>query len=109
MRSSPTDDTSAWLRPAVSSELLNLMDIALDRSDERAFISALRIIVKAQLGFGEVAQQTGLNRTALYNVLSGEHDPRLSTIMRLLPALGLRFSLQRSDKRRMRRTKIQSK
>src|SRR3954454_21081900 len=78
-----------------SELLLAHLDTTLQKNDEPAFMSELRRMVKAHGGFATVAQETGINRTALYNVLSARHDPKLSTLMRLLPALGLRLSLKR--------------
>ena len=94
-------------KPAASSEaqvpserLLVHLDTALEQNDEPAFMNELRRIVKAHGGFASIAQETGINRTALYNVLSARHDPELSTIIRLLPALGLRLSLKRLGDRK---------
>jgi probable addiction module antidote protein len=88
--------------PYASEPPLSHLDTALERNDQAAFLNALRQIVKARGGFTALAQKTGLNRSALYNIVSGKHDPKLSTVMRLLPALGLRLSLKRSDKRDVR-------
>jgi probable addiction module antidote protein len=85
--------------PAASQPPVAHLDAALERNDMPALMSALRQIVKERGGFEAVAQRTGLNRTALYNIVSARHDPRLSTILRLLPGLGLRFSLKRTEKR----------
>ncbi len=95
---------SAFANEAESSEILfSLLEVALERNDEPAFLNVLKAIVKAQLGFSAAAEKTGINRTALYRSLSARHDPKLSTVMRLLPALGLRLSMKRSTKVRRRR------
>jgi probable addiction module antidote protein len=100
----------ASLGPPCSSEPpLSYLDTALERNDEAAFMNALRQIVKARGGFTAVAQKTGLHRTALYKLVSARHDPKLSTVMRLLPGLGLRLSLKRYEERDSRhiRTTLQ--
>jgi probable addiction module antidote protein len=94
--------------PAAPRPPLAHLDAVLEQNDMPALMSALRQIVKEQGGFEAVAQRTGLNRTALYNIVSARHDPRLSTILRLLPGLGLRFSLKRTDQRDRLHNRVKS-
>jgi len=46
-------------------------------------------------GFRAIARETTLNRTALYRLLSSDGDAKLSTLLALLPPLGMRLSLKR--------------
>jgi probable addiction module antidote protein len=97
---------TAFANEAESSQtLLRRLEAALERNDEPAFLNVLKAIVKTQLGFAAAAESAGINRTALYKSLSAKHDPKLSTVMRLLQPLGLRLSLKRSSKVRRRSIK----
>jgi|KBSMisStandDraft_5_1062788.scaffolds.fasta_scaffold568516_1 probable addiction module antidote protein len=89
---------------------LSLDDLhrALKENDEAAFMSALRKIVKENGGFSVIAQKTGINRTALYKLVSARHDPRFSTVLSLLPGLGLRLSVRRVRRQGAEHGKAQS-
>ena len=53
-----------------------------------------------------IAEQAGVTREALYKSLSAEGDPRLSTLMGVLKALGLRLRPQKiAPKRRHTRAR----
>ena len=71
------------------------LDAVLSRKDQAAFNSALRQLVEARGGFTEVANEAGLNRTALYRIVSESHDAKLSTVLALLSSLGLQLSVKR--------------
>ena len=45
------------------------------------------------MGMTAVAQETHLGRPSLYKALSGERDPRIGTVMRVLGALGVRLTV----------------
>jgi probable addiction module antidote protein len=79
-------------------ELIAALDAALKRKDQQAFLRALKPIVKEQGGFAGVARETALNRTALYRMLSSANDAKLSTLLALLPSLGMRLSMKRITK-----------
>ena len=71
------------------------LDAVLSRKDQAAFNNALRQLVEARGGFTEVANEAGLNRTALYRIVSESHDAKLSTVLALLSSLGLQLSVKR--------------
>lgn len=41
----------------------------------------------------QISEQTGLSRESLYKALSAEGNPEFSTVVRVMQALGLRFSI----------------
>jgi probable addiction module antidote protein len=41
----------------------------------------------------EIAKQAGLSRESLYKALSSEGNPEFGTVLRVIHALGLRFSI----------------
>jgi probable addiction module antidote protein len=56
------------------------LDAALEEGDREVFLLALRDVAEARLGgMGELAQQSGLNREALYRTLSAKGNPELSS------------------------------
>lgn len=48
--------------------------------------------VARAIGMSELARKTGLSREALYKALSEDGNPRLSTLMAVFKALGLRLA-----------------
>jgi probable addiction module antidote protein len=40
----------------------------------------------------QIARETGLSRESLYKALSGDRSPSLETILKVVAALGLKFS-----------------
>ena len=55
----------------------------------RYLLSTLRKAAAAK-GWSALARETGLSRSVLYAALSGEHDPQIGTVMKILKALGVR-------------------
>jgi probable addiction module antidote protein len=54
---------------------------------------ALGIIARAR-GMTEIAKQAGITREALYKSLSEDGDPKLSTLLGVIRALGMALSVQ---------------
>ncbi len=65
---------------------------------EDVFLLAVRDVVQAHGGMTALSQLTKLNRENLYNMLSKDGNPRLSSITAILDTLGLeiKFSPKRS-------------
>jgi probable addiction module antidote protein len=58
-----------------------------------AFIArALGDIARAK-GMAQMAKETGISREALYRSLSSDGNPRLSTLMGVIRALGLKLAI----------------
>jgi len=70
------------------------LDAALSEGDIEAFLQSLQKVIRARVGFTAVARNTGLNRTALYSILSSSGNPTLSTLVILLSAVGLRLAVE---------------
>jgi probable addiction module antidote protein len=63
-------------------------------SGEAAYIAhALGVVARAR-GMTKVARQAGVTREALYKALSDDGDPRLSTLLGVAKALGIRLTPQ---------------
>jgi probable addiction module antidote protein len=54
--------------------------------------AAIGTVAKAR-GMTQLANETGLSRPALYKALSGDGNPGLDTIMKVLAALGVRLTV----------------
>jgi probable addiction module antidote protein len=74
---------------------------AMEDDDPRVFLTALRNVAEAR-GMGRIAQAAGVRRESLYRTLSPTGNPRLSTLLAVLKATGLRLSLQRQKSLRDR-------
>jgi probable addiction module antidote protein len=68
-----------------------LLDEALAGGDEGDVMYALRAISDARGGIASVATVTGLSRETLYRTLSRTGNPRLSTLLALMRASGVRL------------------
>ena len=67
---------------------------ALEDSDEpRVLLMALRHLAQAQ-GIAKVAKAAGVERESLYRALSPRGNPRLSTLVAVTKAIGLRLTVE---------------
>lgn len=67
---------------------------ALEDTEEPAvLLIALRHLAMAH-GIAKVARKVGLERESLYRVLSAKGNPRLTTLMAVIRALGLSLTLK---------------
>lgn len=74
----------------VSSYIEGLFDdYAKDRNDG-ALLASLRVIAQV-CGVGDLAKKAGLTRQGLQNALSSKGNPRFSTIMAIMDAMGYRL------------------
>ena len=65
----------------------------LAEGDSAAFLIALKDVVEASGGVGELAGRVGLKRPSLYKILSKNGNPTLATLQEILKPLGLRVSI----------------
>ena len=68
----------------------------LAEKDNAAFLIALKDVVEAGGGVGELAGRVGLKRPSLYKILSKHGNPTLETLQEILKPLGLRLSVTSS-------------
>ncbi|WMJ09630.1 addiction module antidote protein [Nitrosomonas sp.] len=65
-----------------------------EAGDDAAFIAkAIGTIAKAR-GMSQLAHDTGLGRESLYKALSGDGNPSLATILKVIKALGLKLHVE---------------
>jgi len=70
------------------------LDAALESYDFKTFMRQLGEVIKARGGYSAAARAAGLNRTALYKIVSADGNPALNTLVALLTPLGLRLSIK---------------
>src|SRR5204863_5917430 len=67
---------------------------ALEDEDEpRVLLIALRQLARAR-GIAKVAKAAGVERESLYRALSARGNPRLSTLVAVTKAIGLRLTVE---------------
>lgn len=76
--------------PKLAAEYLKA---ALEEADEpKVFLAALRHVADA-LGFAKLAKAAHVERESLYRALSPRGNPRLSTLLPLIRAMGLSLTV----------------
>ena len=66
------------------------LEAAFEDGDPALIAAALGDVARAQ-GMSQLASQAGVTREALYKALSPSGDPRLSTFVGVMKALGIRI------------------
>lgn len=79
--------------PEYAREYLNA---ALEEDDYRVFLLALRHVATA-FGIKYVADEAGLNRENIYKMLSSNGNPRISSLIGLLRAVGVRLKTETAE------------
>lgn len=89
IKTTPWDPTALLTSDEAIQEYL---EIAFEDGDTKDIAIALGNIAKAK-GMTQVAKDAGITREALYKSLSEKGDPKLSTLLGVMKALGLRFTV----------------
>lgn len=71
------------------------MDEVLSMNDPAHFAIALGTVARAR-GMSKIAKKTGMSRESLYKALSSEGNPEFGTVVRVMKAIGLRFTVTNS-------------
>ena len=74
--------------------IVEYLKAALEENAPEFFVKAIGNVARA-MGMTNLAEETQLGRSSLYKALSGERDPRIGTVMKVLGALGVRLSVTR--------------
>jgi len=90
VKTEPFDAARYLTTPDAQTELLN---DALASGNAAYVAQALGVIARAR-GMTEVAREAGVTREALYKSLSDAGDPRLTTLLGVMRALGVTLSAQ---------------
>ncbi|MCV6548319.1 MAG: putative addiction module antidote protein [Cohaesibacter sp.] len=68
------------------------LEYASEDGDPALIAAALGDVARSK-GMTQLAKDTGLTREALYRSLSDKGDPKLSTLLNVIDALGLKLAL----------------
>ena len=65
-----------------------------DGDDPCVLLIALRHVAEARGGLAKIAKAAGVERESLYRALSGRGNPRLSTLVAVTKAMGLKLTVE---------------
>jgi probable addiction module antidote protein len=65
-----------------------------DTEEPKVLLIALRHLAEARGGMAKVAKAAGIERESLYRALSPRGNPRLSTLVAVIRALGLTLTVE---------------
>ncbi len=75
-------------------EVAAYIEAVLEEDDPALLLMALRNVAESQGGVAMMAEQSGLSRESLYRTLSKNGNPKISTLMSIMKALGLHLSVK---------------
>ena len=79
-------------RPRFAAEYLKA---AMDEADDpEVLLIALRHVAEARGGLAKVAKAAGIERESLYRALSPNGNPRFSTLVGVMKAVGLKLTVE---------------
>jgi len=90
-----TFDASEYIEDDQSA--LVFLEDAMETNDAAFIASAIGDVARAK-GMSAIAKETGMSRESLYRALSGEGNPQLSTVLKVLEAMGLKLSVEPASK-----------
>lgn len=82
-------DTADFLTD--SQSIAAYIEAAFEDGNPTVITHALGVVARAK-GMSQLARNAGVTREALYKALTAEGDPKLSTFIGVLKALGMRLS-----------------
>ena len=77
--------------PEEAAEYLNA---AIENGQPAVMLKALRNVADSAGGMSHLSRETGLTRESLYKALSGNGNPRLSSLDAILRVMGLQLNIQ---------------
>ena len=80
------------MRPRFAAEYLRAA--MEDTDDPEVLLIALRHIAEARGGIAKIAKAAGIERESLYRALSAHGNPRLSTLIGVMKAVGLKLTVE---------------
>ena len=71
--------------------IVEYLKATLEENDPAFFAKAVGNVARAK-GMTTIAEETQLGRPSLYKTMSGERDPRIGTVMKVLAALDVQLT-----------------
>jgi probable addiction module antidote protein len=96
------EKTSAWDAAdhlKTEADMEAYLEAALEENDSGLIAAALGDIARAK-GMTLIAKKTGLGRESLYKALSAQGNPELSTVLKVVKALGLQLQVRSGKSRK---------
>ena len=75
-------------------EVAQYIESVLEEDDPALLLVALRNVAESQGGIAMMAKNSGLSRESLYRTLSENGNPKISTLISIMKALGLHLSVK---------------
>ncbi len=69
------------------------LEDAMESSNAAVIAGAIGAVAKYK-GMTAIARETGMSRESLYRALSGDGNPQLSTVLKVLEAMGMKLSVE---------------
>jgi probable addiction module antidote protein len=88
LKTAPWDPAEYLTTP---SRIAAYLEAAFEDGDPSLIAATLGDIARA-IGMTQIATQAGVTREALYKALSASGDPRLSTFLGVMKALGIKLT-----------------
>ena len=85
-------DAAEVLSGADEEGIIEYLIDALEENDPEFFARAVGDVARAK-GMTAIAQETQPGRPNLYKALSGERDPTIGTVMKVLDVLGIQLTI----------------
>ena len=84
--------TSDYLK--TKKDVVAYLNAALEDGEPAVLLEALRNVAQTRGGMGALAKAAGVSRESLYRTLSRRGNPKIETVMELMRALGLKFTVE---------------
>ncbi len=75
------------------ADIKEYLNASFKTGDSKLIARALGDVAKIK-GMSKIAKETNLDRSSLYNSLTTEGDPKLSTLTKLIESFGYTFSIK---------------
>ena len=85
--------------------IIEYLKAALEEDDPAFFMKAVGNVARAK-GMTAIAQETHLGRPSLDKALSGERDPRIGTVMKVLAALDIQLTVAPKRARQLKHSDV---
>jgi len=83
-------DTAEYLE--TEEDVVNYLEAVFEDGDPALIAHGLGVVARAK-GMSRIAEKTGLGRESLYKALSQAGNPELTTLLKVLHALGLKLTV----------------
>ncbi len=83
-------DAADYLK--TQEDIANFLEAAFEDNDPVHIARALGVVARAR-SMASIAKKSGLTRQSLYKALSEDGNPTLSTVIKVMSALGLKLKV----------------